>query len=313
MSDVYTSSELIDSIKARASIPVNQNTYQVSDLLRFASEEMKLGIVPSIMSLHEDFFMFEHEVDAVGGQLEYTIPSRAVGNKLNDVQIKYNDNNYQETTRISIGKRFDTNQFSGLRQFYVKNNKVVFRGMETAPNYKIVFVFYIKPSSLVEENRVGIITGINRTTGEIVLNDIPDNFGSSVKYDFYKATSPSSLLKIDISSVSINQNSKTVTFNPDNIPSDLEIGDHLSQAGEACIPQIPSDVHPMLAQMVACRVLEGQTDTEALTNAKVKLAEMTNAAGIILDNRVDSAPVKLVNRHGALNSAMSSKRFGRRR
>jgi hypothetical protein len=176
----------------------------------------------------------------------------------------------------------------------------------------LVFIYYIKPSKLVNENRIGIIKGINRTTGEIVIDKVPSVFNTSVKYDFYKAESPNSILKIDLSLASINTSTLTVTFAASDIPEELQLGDHVSLAGECMIPQVPSDIHPMLAQLVACRVLESQGDTEGLQNALLKLKQMEDASGVILDNRVEEAPQKIVNRHGTLRSAIFSKRYNRR-
>lgn len=313
-----TSDELIESIKRRASIPENQSTFTKEDLLDFANEELQLGVVPAIMSLHEDFLLYEDEIPYQANTKEYEIPSRAMGNKLRDVQHKVDENNYAELTRISIGERFseyDLRTSTNLRKFYIRNNKVVFVG-DVGPNpsdtNRLVMVYYIRPSKMVLEEKVGIISGINRTTGEIVLNEVPEDFSTSVTYDFYKAGSPHTILKIDLSATTINPTSKTVTFNPSDIPADLKIGDHLAQAGEATIPQVPSEMHVMLAQMVACRVLESIGDTQGLQNALIKLKQMETAAGMIIDNRVDDSPQKVVNRHGLIRTSIFSKRFNRR-
>jgi hypothetical protein len=315
MSDVLTSNSLVSSIKRRAHVPENQSTFNFNDFLEFANEELRLALVPSLMSLNEDFLLFEQEVDLVPNKNEYTIPSRAVGNKLRDVQKKFVEGSYGEMTRISIGERFaDSNDGysqNSLSTFYVKNNKVVLQGSNSYTG-KLVFIYYIKPSRLVAENRIGVIKGINRATGEIVLDKIPSVFNTNAKYDLYKSDSPNSILKIDLSLASINTSTLTVIFNASEISEEVQIGDHVSLAGECIIPQVPSDIHPMLAQLVACRVLESQGDTEGLQNALLKLKQMQDASGIILDNRVEEAPQKIVNRHGTMRSAVFSKRYNRR-
>ena len=52
----------------------------------------------------------------------------------------------------------------------------------------------------------------------------------------------------------------------------------------------------VLAQRVAQRVLEALGDTEGLNNATAKIAEMENKLTTMLDNRVEVAPRKVVNR-----------------
>ena len=317
MSDALTSNKLVESVKRRASIPESQATFSKADFLEFATEELRLSLVPMLMTLHEDHLLYEIDIPLEDGKTDYAIPSRAVGSKLRDVQMKHGDNSYQEMTRIGIGNRFgeyDVTTQTNLRQYYIKNNKVVLVSNSNniaANSSSLTMVYYIKPSRMVVEDRVGIITGINRNTGVITLNEVPDNFNISVKYDMYKATSPHSILNIDLVAATINTTTNSITFNVNNIPNDLDIGDHISLAGEASIPQVPSDLHPMLAQMIACRVLESIGDGEGLQSATIKLKQMQEAMGMIIDNRVDDSPRKIVNRHGLVRTSVFSKRFNR--
>lgn len=321
MAKITTASVLIESIKRRAAIPENQATFEAEDFLEFADEELLLALVPVIISLHEDFLLYEVEVPLEAGKSEYEIPSRAVANKLRDVQYKPDPSTLLEMTRIGIGERFaDYNSGGGndsVKRYYIKNNKIVLTPAlgNTSASGSLVFIFYIKPSSLVLEDRVGVIQGINDLNNgntEIVLNEVPENFNTSVLYDVYKAESPSSILNIDMTPVSINTINRSVTFATTDIPDELRVGDHLAQAQEATIPQVPNELQAMLAQMVACRCLEAQGDTNGLQNALLKLKQMTDASGTLIDNRVEDAPQKIVNRHSLLRAGKSGRNFNRR-
>lgn len=305
-SDAMTSKKLIQSIENRSHVPINQSTFTEQKFLDFATEELRLSLVPFILSMNEDYMLFEIEVPIVQDKFEYTIPSRGTGVKLKDLQIKDTSGNYRETTRVSIGERFGDNNgdFSyGLTRFYIKNNKVVLLGRTPNATDTLVFIVYMKPSSIVTEDRVSIISGINRVTNTIVVDQISTAFTSQEKYDLYKATSPFNVLAIDFNLTSINSTTNSIVL--PSIPEELEIGDHLSLANECIIPQIPEELHVMLAQMVTCRVMESQGDTEGLTNARIKLKEMKDEGGIIIDNRVTDAPKKINNRHGFLRNPFS--------
>jgi hypothetical protein len=315
MSDALSSNKLVQSIKRRASIPENQATFTKQDFLDFANEELRLALVPDIISLHEDYLLFETLIPVERDKREYEIPSRAVGNKLKDVQYKVDDRNYVEMTRVNIGDRFtesSTSFISGLRRFYIKNNKIIL--LESPQNERghISMIFFIKPSLLVEEDRIAVITGINRSNGQVVVNSIPSEFNLQKQYDFYKSESPHSIISIDQSAILLDNNSNTITFNPDNIPESIKVGDHIALAGECSIPQVPSELQIMLAQLVACRVLDSIGDRAGLQSAMVKLNQMKEAAGMLIDNRVVDAPKKVRNRHGTLRTAIFSKRFNRR-
>lgn len=315
MAEIKTATVLIEGIKRRASIPENQATFEAKDFLAFADEELKLGIVPGIMAVHEDYFLYEIEVPLQSGKTEYEIPSRAIGNKLRDLQYKPDPDTHIEMTRIGIGERFGDMSSGDTRRYYLKNNKVVVSsGLAANSAGSLNFIFYIKPSQLVLEERIGIIQGINDLNNgktEIVLNAVPSNFNTSIKYDVYKSDSPRTILQIDMVPTTINTISRSVTFNTEDIPDELKVGDHLAQAGESTMAQIPDEFDAMLEQMVACRVLEAQGDSQGLQNALLKLKQMENSGGVLIDNRIDDAPIKIVNRHSTLRSSISRRYYRR--
>lgn len=308
MSNYFDSDALIASVKRSISIPENQSTYTADDLLAFANEEVSLSVVPAILSLHEDYLLFSQDVALETNKSDYVIPYRAIGNKLYDVQYVDSNGNVQEMSRTTESDRpYHNGSFVPNTQYSysVKNNRVsLFSNMSGVVTGSLRFIYYIRPSQLVDTERVGIITAINTSTGVLTLSAMPEDFDTSVQYDFYKAKSPHNILSIDNDSVSLNTVTKTIEFDPEDLPDDLEIGDHVSLATECSIPQIPSDLHAFLAQKVAERVLASQRDLEALNEVRAKSKEMQDGAGVIIDNRVDESPIKLVNRNGPLVTAL---------
>ncbi len=313
MSAYYTSELLIESVKRRITIPTNQNTFTDRDILRFADEELGLSVVPAIMTLHEDYLLFSEDTALVSNQSEYVIPYRAVGNKLYDLQYVDASGNISTMSRTTAADEpsyrgpYTTNN---VYSYYVKNNRVVLMSTQGEnPTGSLRFVYYIRPSSLVPTREVGVISNINRDTGEVTVTALPASFSTSTRLDLYKQKSPHTILSIDLLASSVNPSSKTLTFSTDDIPG--ELGDQIALAQECAIPQIPSDLHVFLAQKTAERILEAQGDTEGLKIAMAKSAEMEIRAGTLIDNRVEESPVKLINRSSILRSGVLS-RFYRR-
>lgn len=318
MSVYYTSEELIDSVKRRISIPSNQNTFTNADILAFADEELGLGLVPAIMSLHEDYLLFSEDVPVQQNQTEYEIPYRAVGNKLYDLQFVDQAHNVLLMSRTTLADQVNYNGYYTVNRtysYYVKNSRV---GLlpQNSNNQEVTgslrFIYFIRPSSLVLTKEVGVITGIDRTTGDINVSALPTSFSLSQLYDFYKVKSPHNIYTIDNTATGVNSSTNTITFDPSDIPDALSIGDHVSLAQQCAIPQIPDDLHVFLAQKTAERILEAQGDTEGLKLAQAKSAEMEVRAGTIIDNRVDESPIKLTNRQGVLNSGLLRRYYRRR-
>lgn len=312
---ILTSESLVESVKRRASVPENQSTFTEADFLALANEEMILGLVPSVLSYHEDYFLFQEETELQADKSEYDIPYRAIGNRLRELQFKDTNGHLYEMTRVSIGAETYYQSSSAKNRayvFYVKNNRVrILPTIQGSPTGSLVFTYYIRPSELVAEDRIAIITAIDTGTGEITVDAVPDNFSININMDFYQVKSPHRPLSIDLTPTAVNSITSIVTFNPDDLPEELAIGDHLAQATECIIPQIPSDLHVVLAHRVAARVLESLGDTEGLQNANNKLAEMENKTGTLIDNRVEEAPIKVVNRHGPVRNNRFNRRYRR--
>lgn len=315
MSAYYTSELLIESVKRRINTPVNQNTFDDDDILAFADEELSLAILPAMMSLHEDYLMFSQDIPMEDGVSEYEIPYRAVGNKLNDLQFIDLNGQVYYMSRTTLADQPSYNGSYTLNTayaYYVKNNKVgLVPQLGGAATGSLRFIYYMRASSLVKTTAVGVITNIDRNTGNIIVSSLPSTFSTNTPLDFYKVKSPHNILDIDITPTAVNTTTNTLTFDPDDIPRLLEVGDHIALAQQCAIPQIPSDLHVFLAQKTAERILEAQGDTEGLQLARQKSAEMEVRAGTIIDNRVDESPIKLVNRRGILTNGMLG-RFRRR-
>ena len=81
----FTSDDLLESVKRKISFPASQNTFQDTDILAFANEELAIAMVPAIMSFHEEYFVTFDVVPIIGGTSRYQIPERAIGMKLRGV------------------------------------------------------------------------------------------------------------------------------------------------------------------------------------------------------------------------------------
>lgn len=300
-----TTNTLIDSVKRRASIPESQQTFQEADFLAFANEELDLGIIPHVLSYHEEYFVYTELVEIEADVQRYPIPERAVGNKLRELSYVDESGNIFEMTRINIDDiaAFQGNYTtSSYTTFYVEGGDIVLLPpVSSTPTGSLRFSYYLRPNELVSEDRVAIITSIDTNTGEVTVDNVPDNITVADELDFIQTKSPHKSLAIDITAQGINTVTKVITFDPDDLPSRLAVGDQVALAGETIVPQVPSDLHSMLAQRVAARCLESLGDTQGITLANTKLAEMEQKTGALLDNRVEGASQKILNRHSTLH------------
>ena len=86
----------------------------------------------------------------------------------------------------------------------------------------------------------------------------------------------------------------------ESVPTNLKRGDYVALQEEIHLPMVPLELHSMLAQRIAARCLEALSDIQGLQAANMKLADMEQKTGSLIDDRVEGAPVKVLNNHGFL-------------
>lgn len=318
MASYLTSQTLIDSVKRRAAIPTAQAMFEDEDFLAFANEEMSMGILPALMQYHEEYLVYSEEVAFVAGRKNYTIPERAIGNKLRSVFLKDTNGNLREMARVSPDDLayFQNGGANNMTHYYLKSDQLVLVQPPTSTTDVLQFNYFIRPNKLVLDSAVATISAINRTTGEIALNSFPSEFESSLlnaitpKFDMLQTAGSHKLYAKDVSPSGSDAGTHVLIFDTTLIPDELDIGDTIAFAGECNIPQIPDDMHVVLAQRVAARCMEALGDAQGLQSANVKLAELESKMQVLVDNRVDSDPQKTTNFRSPLRTA--TRNFRRR-
>lgn len=305
-----TSDTLIESVERRAHVPQSQVTFQPEDYLALANEEIQMGLLPSIMQFHEEFFVVTAEIPLVDGQSSYDIPDRAIGMKLRTVHLKDSNGSMKEMARIhQEDEAWYQNNSSpnSPRFFYVENNSIVLTpNVQSTSGSTLIMRYFQRPNQLVIKDRIAIITQIDTSGNSVKVDVIPSVFKLSTPLDMLETKGGHRCRAIDVLPVTIDTTSKIITF--ESLPPTLVVGDAIALAGECYIPQIPDELHPVLSQRVVCRCLEAQGDATMLQLANQKLAEMELKMGNLIDNRSEGNPQKVNNLRGALRQGKIRRR-----
>lgn len=167
----YTSDDLISAIKRKISFPISSNTFSEDDILKFASEEMMISQVPSVLQYHEEYYVDFEILPVLINKSRYPIPSRAIGMKLRDVF--WSDDaiiagqpygNLFEMSRILPDDKAFFQRSIGANQqlakFYIENDNVVIVPPITGTTTgSIVLFYYLRPNQLVLNERASQVTG----------------------------------------------------------------------------------------------------------------------------------------------------------
>jgi hypothetical protein len=308
-------------------IPRDQSTFTDEDIIDIMNEELAIHILPMVLRFHEEHYVIDEDISLAADQIRYKIPYRSVGNKLRDVQFIDNAGTQYEMTRVSLEDRpeyqgnYTNNQFL---TFYLENDDVVIMQNQIS-NGSLRMSYYLRPNNLVDDKRAGTITNIavGATQTVFTVNDFPQHFNVTTVFDFIQGRSPNKILGFDRTATGTDSVAKTVTFDNDQLltidlfsitPKALTfaVGDMILKEEETIVPQLPAELHPILAQRVAVKMLEALGDTEGMQNASKELEKMEYNAGSLIDNRVEGAAVKISNRHSILKSSLSNKLYRRR-
>lgn len=301
---MLNSTTLIESVKRRASIPTAQATFEESDFLAFANEEMSMGMLPAILQYHEEFLVYQEEAPIEANVSSYSIPDRAVGNKLRAIFFKDTSGTLHEMARISPDDLAIYANPSGIniyKSYYVQNNSIVLvPEVKTNVYGSLVMFYYMRPNELVSSSRIATVTAKTATT--LTVNTIPTIFTIATPLDMLEASGGLRTLTKDVTPTAVNYGTKVLTFASGEIPDSLAIGDNVALAGECYVPQIPNDLHSILAQRVAARCTEAMGDAAGLQAANAKIVEMELKMGNLIDNRSESDPQKITNFNGLLRN-----------
>lgn len=127
--------------------------------------------------------------------------------------------------------------------------------------------------------------------------------------DFLQTKGGHRTYSIDIELGATAISGKVINFDIGVIPSSFVVGDYICLANESIIPQIPSDVHSLLAERTCERMLMSIGDVQGSQISAQKVAQLEKQQAAMVDNRVEGAPIKLVNRFSPLRL---NKRWRRR-
>jgi len=310
MSRILTGNNMINSVRKRTFCPDDTSVFTDVDILEIVDEEMQVQVLEKLQVLHGDNLTTTIDITRDGSG-SYNMPSRALGNKLRDVSLISGSQIY-ELAQISVGALPDYNNGNyseyDMDLFYIENNKIKIVAPERQYD-SVRMRFHLRPNYLTKVEEAGIVSSLVTDdvagTLTIGLSQVGKNFTSTKKYDIIGANSPNRIHDYDLDPVSLTTGTTgIIVFNLSELSNmtDISVGDYVSIAGETPVPNIPTEMHPLLAQAAAVNILESLGDTQGLTNANARMDKMSRSVQTLIDNRVELAPKKIRPRNGVLAS-----------
>lgn len=197
-------------------------------------------------------------------------------------------------------------------------SKIIITGSNSTPSIDGTYTVTVLDNNNftvpVDVTIAGSAGSWNKVIDTLVLNflSIPDHFVQSFKYDIVQAESPNKIQVYDLIANSLNKTSNTISFNKDYFIGNYPlVGDYVTKATETIVPNMPLELHPIIAQRVAVAYLEASGDEPGKQSAERKLKSMEESAMSIITNRVEGAPKKIRQRFGTLKESVLKKFYKR--
>lgn len=249
----YTTSTLLTAIGRRAFIPVGQTTFENTDLLAIASENIRSEIVPIMMKIREEYFVYHTDYDVTANQQSYDIPARAVGMVVREIHYINSSGTITKLTRDEPEQLISTTKTASVpASFFLKNNQIWLTTIPDSTVGTLRVYFMLMPNELVEVTSAAVISNINTGTNVVTVTSIPATWVTGNIFDFIRQDGAHECVAFDKTSTLVS--GSDITFA--SLPSTLRVGDYVALQGYSPLVQLPSEFRDLVAQSVACYILE---------------------------------------------------------
>lgn len=218
---------------------------------------------------------------------------------------------------------FVTDIFTIPNHDYSDNDMVVFSTDAVLPTPLLPYTIYYIVNATSNTFQISSILGgqplditLVGTSRQYITSDlttmtfdqVPTNITSGNLIDFLQTNEGHKTYSYDVKIPMNGVSGNDIIFLTSDVPDNFGIGDYVCSANECIIPQIPSDLHSGLAERTCSRILSAQGDQAGLALSQANIQQINQNQGMLLDQRVDGSPLKVVGRHSLLRYFKSGNR-----
>lgn len=292
----YTTDELVKVVRLRGMLGnVESSGTKDQDIIDHLNDAMMEELVPKILSVREEYFVIPTRIATATGTIRW--PERAVGNKLRDVALWRSDSDRSGLPRVSPPQKYGYGSGSTPVAYYIEGNNI--KLLPEGSSGTIEMGYFFRPGQLVKSLEAGVVSSIDLDNKKLTLvSNPPTTWDSSKKIDIHSGFSGGEIRQFSLSLSGITGAELTFSDAIDGSSFGTHApapGDYVCLEGEAVLPALPIELHPVLAQAAVVKVAESMGDTESVTIHQGKLNRMLQQCTVMIDYRVEGTPQKIVN------------------
>lgn len=308
----FNTTELVTTVKDRGLIPTTQALFDTAAFLRACTQEMWGEILCDLMRVRNQYLIGVEDQALVGNRSNYRMPNRAVGGKLEHVAILSGGKERQLDQITPQELQYLTAQSTASDvgdpvKFYVENHEVVLWPTpgSTASGLSLRQKYAMRPNKLIPVTEAFQVasTSVVGSDTRLVGGTVPATFAIGTKCDVIAGKPGFQTLAMNITATDyITGAGGYVAFATSDIPTGSKAIttpsiDWVCLAEESPVPQIPVELHAVLAVFGLAAHLEAMGDFQAADRArKIGLTRQEKAL-VLLNPRVNGQVKKAVNRN----------------
>lgn len=281
---LYTTADLITSIKTRAMVPLNQQTILPSSLLNVLTEELYMKILPLVQMAGSEFYLTTLDIAATATN-RFDIPCRSIGHGVRSVWRVDSQGEQIKLNRIDPSDAPSKLTVDTPSSFWFEGNTLVLDAtINTSTVAYIRIVYYTRPSRLIETTYCAAVTNVSGAT--VTVSTKPNAMVDGSLVDFVKGTEPYVGVSIDQTIASSSPTSMTFS----SLSASVAIGDYVCPAGYSCLPQVPFEFLPLLSLLGTATVLKVVGDAQGAAMAEDKYKELKQDCFSLVSPRDSEEP-----------------------
>ena len=219
---------------------------------------------------------------------------------------------------------FTTDTITLVNHDFINGDRVLLSSSSSLPTPLVENRFYYVVGAAANTIQLSLTSGgsaiditfngegehiISSDITQLTFDAVPSNIANSSLIDFLQTNVGHKTYSYDVQIPANGISSTVISFATTDVPTDFLVGDYICSANECIIPQIPSDLHNGLAERTCARILAAQGDSQGLATVQQKIGEIEKNQEMLLENRAEGSPMKIVARHSLLRYS----RFGSKR
>ena len=296
---------MIAMVRMSAFLPDAHPDYTDAQIRKEMTQTLHTVFGDIITSARAGFWRDELITTSTAGRAFYRIPARALAGGLETIEIANGTAGvWTHLTEVSAARARELSGPSGsptqgVPSYYmVDGDQIQLIPVPDNASYRLKQRYYRRPGRMVDEQTRGLISSVNTTTRQIVVNVIPFDQEIATPVAITSASQnidvihPTGWHEVALTSAQQTFSGTTITVGGTTDMSKVEVGDYVRVAEQSEWPMLPDESYRTLADATAVEILTSMGAGQKGAQIAQKMgADLTRLRRMMQPRVKDSPPI----------------------